>query len=893
MVKRITWISISLFLVAVVIYIVLYFQGYKQYSSLNYLKAIPSNTTFIVITNNLPETISHVEKSDSLVTNLAWIKPIADLQQLLKNIKTSKWAEKHHLEVLNGPVAIALELDKPDIGYTFFYGFYDVQTERKFTKQLKSNTGLFKRIDKENHIYQLSLEELSSPLFAAISDGVLIIGTTSNQVGASLKQLGNSYSLLNDAGFMEAQKTVSKEAALNLFVNLPQIDSLAKITQQSKTRIPNLSEWGEWAALDLNITTSTVNITGIITPAESSKRKAYALLNSIPPSPSQLIGSLPVQTVLAKAYNFGTDAQLVKRSLKTYLNENGPATINDSVLGIIQSEIAIAYVSFDSITDKFLVFETSSYSQSLEKLSAILSQDENTEIKPIAYFAPSANAQVPIYRAFENREMATAVQFLFRDSPDKYFAIFGSQIIFADSVAPLNRYLHQKALDRTLGNAPIFATYIKNYPSDSHLHLFVSPTFLSTSSIPFLSEKNINRLEQAIPKLATFYGCGLQLSFSGNTLFLSQNLLFAPNREQEPVTVWQSKLDSSVVMKPLMVYNPKSQEKEFLVQDLSNRIYLIGAKGVVLWSKRIDAPINGDIQTIDFYGNKKTQFAFSAGDAIYVIDYNGNNVGKFPVRLPSKATNPLSVFDYDQNGNYRFVVACEDKSIMVYNTEANRLPDWTFASTETTVTYPVQHIFADGKDFIVVTDQNRYYFLDRKGKERLDPSSLPPPIGAFTSAKPTTNTLTILTLTQKGELLKLALPSGRAQKSPTEWIPSGKTFLKVIEGSSQHILCKDEKGIALMDEDGGVIWSKNFTEGIMGNPDIYNFGREGRKIGLSTKAGKIFLFNLDGSVYPGFPLVGISRFSIGYASPENNNFNLVVGGKNHYFYNYEINSGKN
>jgi hypothetical protein len=73
-------------------------------------------------------------------------------------------------------------------------------------------------------------------------------------------------------------------------------------------------------------------------------------------------------------------------------------------------------------------------------------------------------------------------------------------------------------------------------------------------------------------------------------------------------------------------------------------------------------------------------------------------------------------------------------------------------------------------------------------------------------------------------------------------------------------------------------------------PAFYQFPQQKIKIGLTVPGeNKIYLFNDDGTVYKGFPLDGCTPFSIGHFNPGSGNFNLVVGSRDGFLYNYEVN----
>ena len=82
-------------------------------------------------------------------------------------------------------------------------------------------------------------------------------------------------------------------------------------------------------------------------------------------------------------------------------------------------------------------------------------------------------------------------------------------------------------------------------------------------------------------------------------------LKYLPQRESEPRTIWQSGLDSTIFFKPSLVENHNTGEKEILVQDKANNLYLIANNGKILWKKKLESPILGEVFQIDFYRNSK------------------------------------------------------------------------------------------------------------------------------------------------------------------------------------------------------------------------------------------------------------------------------------------------
>ena len=129
------------------------------------------------------------------------------------------------------------------------------------------------------------------------------------------------------------------------------------------------------------------------------------------------------------------------------------------------------------------------------------------------------------------------------------------------------------------------------------------------------------------------------------------------------------------------------------------------------------------IHIIDYYANKKYQFLFNTKNHIYILDRNGNFIENYPVKLPAKATCGISVFDYNDNCNYRIFVACNDKQVYLYQKDGQINKDWKITQTKDYVKTPIQYFSYENKDYIVFADNLNIYILNRKGEVRINPKT--------------------------------------------------------------------------------------------------------------------------------------------------------------------------
>ena len=110
---------------------------------------------------------------------------------------------------------------------------------------------------------------------------------------------------------------------------------------------------------------------------------------------------------------------------------------------------------------------------------------------------------------------------------------------------------------------------------------------------------------------------------------------------------------------------------------------------------------------------------FRTKNNLYVIDRNGKNVAPYPVKFEGKNPKKLSVFDYENNRNYRFLIV-NDNQIKMVDKNANLVKGFKFSETNNKIINHVKHFRIQGKDYIIVQEINgKLYILDRRGKERI------------------------------------------------------------------------------------------------------------------------------------------------------------------------------
>jgi len=369
-------------------------------------------------------------------------------------------------------------------------------------------------------------------------------------------------------------------------------------------------------------------------------------------------------------------------------------------------------------------------------------------------------------------------------------------------------------------------------------------------------------------------------------------LQYIPEIKEEATTVWESHLDTTSTFKPILVTNHYTKENEIFVQDLNNKIYRINKVGRILWKLQLNEKINSEIYQVDFYKNGKLQLLFSTENKIHLIDRKGNYVERYPVKLRSPSTTGLAMFDYEKNRDYRVFIPCKNKNVYLYNIEGSLINGWNFKQTDTRVTNPIQYFRVKTNDYIIFSDLHRTYILNRRGEERINIKD------QFSRSKNNsffldkTNNKSSFVTTDTSGLIKYINLDGTVKSKQVGSYTANHFFDYQdinADGFNDFILL-DNKKLEILKFDGSVIYNYKFDEKIDYRPIYYYFSYDDKKLGLVSKtSNELFLFNSDGSIYKGFPLKGNTQFTIGYLENTRNQFNLIVGSKYNFLYNYSVN----
>jgi hypothetical protein len=507
----------------------------------------------------------------------------------------------------------------------------------------------------------------------------------------------------------------------------------------------------------------------------------------------------------------------------------------------------------------------------------------------IVYFEPDDQVKMPVYKTPLNGFTLMLKPGFAPGFNETYFAFYDNFMITGGSFITVSRILYDNLLNKTLANDLTYRDFESTLPSRAGYFFYCVPSRIINYMSVFLNKDIIDGLKSNKSSLNKIQSAGYQFASSNGMIYNSLSIRYKEEAREESTTEWETLLDTVAAIKPFFFTNHTTGAREIFIQDLNNNIYLINAAGRVMWKVPLNERIIGSIYMIDYFRNGKYQLLFSGKNYLHILDRNGNYVERYPVKLRSPATNSLAIFDYDNNLNYRLFIAGEDKMIYSYDKTGNVVKGWKPFRTSGQVKSEIGYFKVSGKDYIVASDENSVYFLDRTGNKRLNLKD------AVTRSKGSAMRLTpgsdasVVCSSPDGTVQHIYF-DGTVKKFSFRDFSGDHTFdIFDVNGDGFGEYIFIDKGVLyLYSHNGTELFSRDFGSEDLGGPINFIFSASDRKIGVYDVNKKlIYLINKEGKTIEGFPLRGASMFSIGKLS-EKSGWHLIVGGTDRFLYNYKI-----
>lgn len=905
--KKGVWLSIiGVLLLGLIIYSLwhIYRRGELQNNSKD--SFIPYNSAFVI---NINAGVALPEKIDA-----AFKSGIADFQNTLLYRSASLLENKDFIAPTSRVIALRKE-GKEKIVYLFVGDNKDVLAGKEVFECLRENfawRAIIPRKYDQYKIYTLKAEK--GEIFCAAEEGKILLSDSELFLEDALKQFEQEASVPGRSSkFQNITKYFSPRSGLNIFLNTDFFSELLPLYVQTNRLFPhlNISSCFKWGAWDGELKADGISLNGFMDYAglDASYMKTF---EGQQPGISNLDGILPagassvmflnisqLDAYLKALEEYRRNAGLIenvrkrKQKYTTLLGKGAEAELRE----LLQGRFALVNMSFNETSGKndgLIVAEVKSGGLCKNWVEKILArQIRQLQLNPgggYLRYAVDRDKTVSYYKSFVEDWAAVYWGYIFEGIPVKYIGVIDNCLVLGSSQKVMEDFIKDYVHGNFIKNTDWFKKAKMKLSAKSNLAYFANVQKMLPYYTYVTKGNGEKYLEAHEQELTNFSTLALQWSNEGemlyNNLFLSTEEV---KRENFPHRVWQTKMDAKINMKPVPVVNHNNKEQEIFVQDDQHTVYLLNNSGRILWKLKLDGKINSEVYQVDAFKNGKLQYLFSSPDKLYLIDRNGKYVGHFPIAFEAKCEQGISLFDYDQNRNYRIFAPLANQSVSLYDIKGSLIPDWKNFKADKKISSRIYHYRLGNKDYIVLADLYRLYILDRRAKERVRVSDV------FELGEKTE-----IYLTHKGgkPLLAFANSDGRLNlvdfDGKTEVVKYGSLLpgwhLNVADinnDGQDELIFTAGKHLLVYNLSGQELYSKEIDANSLDFPYIYRFSGNDIRIGLLDKEQhQMLLWNLKTGMSSGFPISGDSPFSIVFS--DNGNFYLFAGVENGSLIKYKV-----
>lgn len=319
---------------------------------------------------------------------------------------------------------------------------------------------------------------------------------------------------------------------------------------------------------------------------------------------------------------------------------------------------------------------------------------------------------------------------------------------------------------------------------------------------------------------------------------------------KEVAEVFNINLDAAIIGNAQFVNNHQNKQKDIVVQDIKNQLYLISNQGIVRWKKKISAPILGAIKQVDLFKNGRLQMVFTTENRLYVLDRLGRDVQGFPLKFMDRISQPLAVFDYDKNRNYRFLVT-QGANLLMYDGKGKRVKGFKYKPNETIKNVP-KHLRYASKDYIFFSEGKQLQILNRRGQTRVQVKKAI----NFSDQNIFFYKNKFSTINAKGDLVQVDT-KGRLSLQKLGFEPGTQ-----ITASAKTLVAQWNNNLQIKTQKTTVDY------GNFGPPKLFYIKDKIYITINDIQSNKVWFYNSSGELLPDFPIYGTSTVDLANADAD-------------------------
>lgn len=563
------------------------------------------------------------------------------------------------------------------------------------------------RVFRSSTIYDICSADKKTCFTITTCDGLILASFSASLVDEAVNQY-HSWQWWSNVGKKVTVHNPNADATL--FLNLENAPLLSSVFLKTNyySLFETVKELSNWTQLDMWFEKEEVQLSGATKLNDNNLMLANVVKQSSEGEFSA-IPYLPLNTAFLLYYHAKGGTYAIGRQSSGFTKQYGK-----NALWWMGNEWAYGFTepgSENTKRESYMVLQTTDTTAAVNLLQSL--SNENTNKQP--------NIKYQKY-TLHTADTHLLAEHLFGKNLSNYFttshyAIVNNFVLISGSVEHLQVLIEKHLAKQTLSKADLQTT-----TKAGNAILYINQKLLGEWFRGVSGTKFSKQLDSRLAAAQNLQPLAVQFDKASNGIATQCNLQYGkgstPQSTQSKLTLlWNTRLDAAPATAPQLVKNAQTGDKEIVIIDKNNTLYLISNTGEVLWKRKFDKPILSKIYQIDYYGDKSLFYLLNTANNIYLIDHNGEELKEFTKRLSIPATAGLSCLKLANERNYYFFVPCGVKGLYGYEASGKPLPGWTPRQWLGNITQPLKYIQYRDKDAIVaINDQGELYLLDRRAK---------------------------------------------------------------------------------------------------------------------------------------------------------------------------------
>jgi len=859
--------------------------------------AIPGNTALIIQLNKAGNLLEELNRSNLLWRALSRFPGISTVKNELHYVDSaSRKNEKINKIFQQYNILVSITLSgRNNFGALYLASVSGRDPESyilEFINEINSRKAILSETPySTTRLHRIQSGGSREAFYFAVLKGVFMGSFHADLVKRAIDRLSLNTPMAASSGFRKVQASSGKKADANIYINYRFFSLvLSKITREEN--LPDLlkfSNFADWSGLDLIIKKDELLFNGI-TVASDSNQQFLSLFTDQKPQKKEIAAIIPEKALYFTAYGWSDPSRFCQRfQNRMQHEENFTGEQNDVISMIDRYQLNVSEYFLPWIGNEGCLFVMEDPKSNVEiGFTAFSSRD--TMLTATSLFALADTLGIrydsiqfkghKIYRLALPAFIPSLFGELFGKFDVNCFTFLKDYVVFASQPKYLEPVIEAVSERATLAKDRVFNDFEANLSDKSNVFSYFNTRNAIHSLKGLLSQDLSDQLNPMMDTLRKFESVAFQYSNAEGQFYSSMFLRYDPNLGKEGPLQWQVSLDTALVGQPQIIPATTKGNPAVVAKDVGNNLYLVTSQGHIAWKLNIMGKIMGKIHPVRLRGNDSLFLLFNTDTHLYLLHADGRFADKFPMRFPLHATNGITVTDWDENNDYRIMVAFQDNRIYCFTLDGVSLYGWKRPNIKEEVTEPVSCFKVGGKDYLLVSGvTGNTMILDRNGEQQITPGPkfTHAPLSGFHINK-TNKKGPFLTTGPDGKVIFIHENGKTSEVTLNIFTPEHRFFYEDISGNDQpEFIFSDKNSIFYYNRNYKLTYSYAFRREISHPPFLLRGSESKVMIGyVVPETNELFLFDQNGYHELESGIRGNTPFDVGYLENEAH-LNLLVG----------------